>query len=107
MRKLNPGTLTTNQMSVARFMTCSSTSSFAEYQVGGTTFAPIGSITTMSGKHAGKTEVRNAAVNKLVEIAAICNDAKIAYNSVSQGRCIANNRKPIPIPISENLPRLP
>ncbi|KAI9632420.1 calcium-transporting ATPase [Dioszegia hungarica] len=75
------GTLTTNQMSVARFMTCESDSSFAEYKVGGTTFAPTGSITTMSDKHAEKNMVRTAAVNKLVEISAVCNDSKIAYNN--------------------------
>ena len=62
----------------------SNDSSFAEYSVGGTTFAPVGSISTLEGKHAEKTEVRTNAVNKLVEICAVCNDAKIAYNSVSQ-----------------------
>ncbi|WVQ94710.1 potassium/sodium efflux P-type ATPase, fungal-type [Kwoniella sp. CBS 9459] len=77
------GTLTTNQMSVARFLTCDSPSSFAEYQVGGTTFAPTGSITTLDGRHAEKTDVRTAPVNKLVEISAICNDAKIAYHADS------------------------
>ncbi|WWC60140.1 potassium/sodium efflux P-type ATPase, fungal-type [Kwoniella dejecticola CBS 10117] len=74
------GTLTTNQMSVSRFLTCDGTG-FAEYQVGGTTFAPTGSITTLDGRHAEKTAVRTAPVNKLVEISAICNDAKIAYNA--------------------------
>ncbi|OCF34697.1 calcium-translocating P-type ATPase, SERCA-type [Kwoniella heveanensis CBS 569] len=77
------GTLTTNQMSVARFLTCDDSSSFAEYKVGGTTFAPIGTITTLGGKHAEKTAVRTAPVNKLVEISAICNDAKIAYHAES------------------------
>ncbi|WWC87715.1 potassium/sodium efflux P-type ATPase, fungal-type [Kwoniella dendrophila CBS 6074] len=74
------GTLTTNQMSVSRFLTCDG-NGFAEYQVGGTTFAPTGSITTLDGQHAEKSAVRTAPVNKLVEISAICNDAKIAYNA--------------------------
>ena len=73
------GTLTTNQMSVARFLTVSG-DGVAEYLVGGTTFAPIGTITTLSGKHAEKSTVRTTPVNKLVEICAVCNDAKIAYN---------------------------
>ncbi|WVF66907.1 calcium-translocating P-type ATPase, SERCA-type [Kwoniella sp. CBS 6097] len=77
------GTLTTNQMSVARFLTCDGSSSFAEYKVGGTTFAPNGTITTLDGQHAEKTAVRTAPVNKLVEISAICNDAKIAYHAES------------------------
>lgn len=76
------GTLTTNQMSVARFLTVEQ-GGFAEYNVGGTTFAPIGSITTLDGAHADKTRVRTKAVDKLVEISAICNDAKIAYNAES------------------------
>ncbi|KAK6907178.1 hypothetical protein I203_101168 [Kwoniella mangroviensis CBS 8507] len=76
------GTLTTNQMSVARFLTCDG-AGFAEYQVGGTTFAPTGSITTLDGQHAEKTAVRTAPVNKIVEISAICNDAKIAYHAES------------------------
>lgn len=70
-------------MSVARFLTVSGPSSFAEYNVGGTTFAPIGDVTTLDGKHAEKRHVRTAPVDKLVEICAVCNDAKIAYNSVS------------------------
>lgn len=74
------GTLTTNQMSVARFLTVGH-NSFAEFNVGGTTFAPIGNVTTLDGQHAEKREVRTAAVNKLVEISAVCNDAKISYNA--------------------------
>jgi Ca2+ transporting ATPase len=67
-------------MSVARFLTIDG-DSFAEYSVGGSTFAPLGQITTLDGKHAAKTTVRTAPVDKLVEISAICNDAKISYNS--------------------------
>lgn len=74
------GTLTTNQMSVARFLTVSGPTSFAEYNVGGTTFAPIGAVTTLDGKHAERSTVRTAPVDKLVEICAVCNDAKIGYN---------------------------
>jgi Ca2+ transporting ATPase len=67
-------------MSVARFLTVDG-DSFAEYKVGGGTFAPIGEVTTLDGQHAEKSKVRTAPVDKLVEISAICNDAKISYNS--------------------------
>ncbi|ORY23421.1 calcium-transporting ATPase [Naematelia encephala] len=75
------GTLTTNQMSVARFLTVSSQSSFAQYNVGGTTFAPIGDVSTLDGRYAERSEVRTSPVDKLVEICATCNDAKVAYNA--------------------------
>lgn len=73
------GTLTTNQMSVARFLTVDD-HLVREHLVSGSTFAPIGQITTADGKHLEKGLIRNAAIDKLVEICAICNDAKIAYN---------------------------
>lgn len=64
------GTLTTNQMSVARFLTVED--GLVERTVSGSTFAPIG---TIDGKPA-----RGAAIERLSEICAICNDAQIAYN---------------------------
>lgn len=75
------GTLTTNQMSVARFLTVAGPDAFAEYNVGGTTFAPVGAVTTLDGKHAERASVRTPPVDKLVEICAVCNDAKIGYNA--------------------------
>jgi Ca2+ transporting ATPase len=38
-------------------------------------------VTTLDGQHAEKSRVRTKAVDKMVEISAICNDAKIAYNA--------------------------
>lgn len=73
------GTLTTNQMSVARFLTVASESAFAEYAVSGTTYAPQGSVTSLDGTQALRDEVRTPPVDKLVEICAICNDAKVSY----------------------------
>jgi Ca2+ transporting ATPase len=55
-----------------------------EFLVEGSTFAPIGAITTADGKYAEKGIVRTAPVDRLVEICSICNDAKIAYNEVSR-----------------------
>lgn len=73
------GTLTTNQMSVARFLTIDN-KGVAEFQVGGTTYAPTGSVSTMDGAYAPKELVRTAPVDKLVEICSICNDAKVNYH---------------------------
>jgi len=78
------GTLTTNQMSVARFLTVDDSSSPREYLVSGSTFAPIGSVTTADGRHAEKRELRTAPVDRLIEICSICNDAKVAYNDESR-----------------------
>lgn len=78
------GTLTTNQMSVARFLTVVNDLEVAEYNVGGTTYAPHGAVTTLDGKHAERSTVRTAPVDKLVEIAAICNDAKVSYNAETE-----------------------
>lgn len=74
------GTLTTNQMSVARFLTVESESMCAEFNVNGTTYAPRGDVTTVDGLHAERSLLRTAPVDKLVEICALCNDAKVAYN---------------------------
>lgn len=79
------GTLTTNQMSVARFLTVDESSSpLREYLVSGSTFAPNGSVTTTDGHHAEKHMVRTAPVDRLIEICSTCNDAKVAYNDESR-----------------------
>ena len=78
------GTLTTNQMSVARFLTVDDSSSLREYLVSGSTFAPTGSVTNVDGRHAEKRELRTSPVDRLVEICSICNDAKVAYNDESR-----------------------
>ncbi|WVO18044.1 hypothetical protein L204_105742 [Cryptococcus depauperatus] len=76
------GTLTTNQMSVSHFVTCD-VSGFSEYQVGGTTFAPEGSITNLNRQPVDKLALLGP-VRKLVQICAICNDSRIAYNAESE-----------------------
>ena len=79
------GTLTTNQMSVARFLTVDESSSpLREYLVSGSTFAPNGTVTSPDGHHAEKHMMRTAPVDRLVEICSICNDAKVAYNDESR-----------------------
>ncbi|EIW69060.1 hypothetical protein TREMEDRAFT_62788 [Tremella mesenterica DSM 1558] len=78
------GTLTTNQMSVARFLTISDKSDLAEYMVKGTTFSPHGEVTTLDGQHAEKSTVRTTPVDRMIEICAVCNDAKVAFNTETE-----------------------
>ncbi|KII89028.1 hypothetical protein PLICRDRAFT_40683 [Plicaturopsis crispa FD-325 SS-3] len=74
------GTLTTNQMSVSKFLVIdANTGAPTEYVVEGSTFSPHGSVTSADGKEAA-AELRSETLQRLAEISAICNDAKIAYN---------------------------
>nr|GAT43961.1 Ca-transporting ATPase [Mycena chlorophos] len=74
------GTLTTNQMSVSRFLVIDSrTGSPREYTVEGTTFSPYGSVASADGKDAS-SELKSDAIQRLAEISSICNDAKIVYS---------------------------
>ncbi|CAD6570572.1 MAG: hypothetical protein CYPHOPRED_004004 [Cyphobasidiales sp. Tagirdzhanova-0007] len=73
------GTLTTNQMSVAKFIIADG-SKLSEYTVEGTTFAPDGDILSASGKPAEKALSQNPSVKRLAQICSVCNDSKIAYN---------------------------
>ena len=52
-----------------------------EYLVEGTTFAPHGLVTSLDGQEVD-AELRSEPVQRLAEISAICNDAKIVFNSV-------------------------
>ncbi|KAJ3883752.1 Ca-transporting ATPase [Lentinula edodes] len=74
------GTLTTNQMSVSRFVVVDGTGALREYTVEGTTFSPLGNILTAGGKPAG-AELQSDVIYRLAEIGAICNDSKIVYHS--------------------------
>ncbi|KZT11543.1 calcium-transporting ATPase [Laetiporus sulphureus 93-53] len=74
------GTLTTNQMSVSKFSVIDSTTgSPKEYTVEGTTYAPHGLVKSADGKDAS-AELRSKSIQRLAEISAICNDAKIVYH---------------------------
>jgi hypothetical protein len=55
--------------------------SLKEYLVEGTTFAPHGSVTSLDGQ-GGDCELRSEPVQRLAQICAICNDAKVVFNSV-------------------------
>ncbi|KAL4067672.1 hypothetical protein J3A83DRAFT_4097783 [Scleroderma citrinum] len=72
------GTLTTNQMSVSKFLVIDDVSiTPKEYEVEGTTYSPHGAITSVDGNRA---DLRLDAIRRLAEISAICNDAKVVYN---------------------------
>ncbi|EPQ58421.1 Ca-transporting ATPase [Gloeophyllum trabeum ATCC 11539] len=74
------GTLTTNQMSVSKFFVVSGESgSLNQFDVEGTTFAPIGSVKSADGK-GSSAELRSEPVQRLAEISAVCNDSKIVYH---------------------------
>ncbi|KAF8352335.1 hypothetical protein F5887DRAFT_1172134 [Amanita rubescens] len=72
------GTLTTNQMSVSKFSVLSATG-IREYIVEGTTYAPYGLVKSADGRDA-TAELRSDPMQRLVEICALCNDAKIVYH---------------------------
>lgn len=75
------GTLTTNQMSVNKvvFLNESGTG-LEELEVEGTTFAPEGEISS-NGKNLESFAARSATVRKLAEVAALCNESRLAYDS--------------------------
>ncbi|TFY80158.1 hypothetical protein EWM64_g3857 [Hericium alpestre] len=75
------GTLTTNQMSVSRFLTIDASGNAPrEFLVEGSTFAPHGSVSFADGKDASH-ELQLEPIQRLAEISAICNDSKIVYNA--------------------------
>jgi Ca2+ transporting ATPase len=76
------GTLTTNQMSVSRFLVIDGNSGAPkEYIVEGTTFSPYGLVKSVDGKQA-TSELRSKPIQRLAEISSICNDAKVVYHPV-------------------------
>ncbi|THG98591.1 hypothetical protein EW026_g3628 [Hermanssonia centrifuga] len=74
------GTLTTNQMSVSKFVVVDPTGKPKEFLVEGTTFSPIGSVKFADGKDAS-AELRSEPLLRLAEIGSVCNDAKIVFNA--------------------------
>lgn len=74
------GTLTTNQMSVSRFLVVGPSGSLRDFTVQGTTFAPHGSVSTADGKEAF-AELQSDPLQRLAEISSLCNDATIVYNA--------------------------
>ncbi|KAG9253617.1 putative calcium P-type ATPase [Emericellopsis atlantica] len=77
------GTLTTNQMSVNKMVYLDeSGSDLVELDVEGTTFAPKGDI-KLNGKVVDNLTKSSDTVRRMAEVAALCNDAHLAYDSRS------------------------
>ncbi|KAG5945322.1 hypothetical protein E4U59_005979 [Claviceps monticola] len=77
------GTLTTNQMSVNKIVYLNEAGSdLTELDVEGTTFSPKGSIFA-NGKPVVDIASSSDTVRQMTEVAAICNDAYLAYDARS------------------------
>ncbi|KAK0383234.1 hypothetical protein NLU13_9147 [Sarocladium strictum] len=75
------GTLTTNQMSVNKIVYLNEAGTdLTELDVEGTTFAPKGAIRS-NGKEVRDLTNSSSTVRQMTEVAAICNDAQLAYDS--------------------------
>ncbi|KIH88486.1 Ca2+ transporting ATPase, sarcoplasmic/endoplasmic reticulum [Sporothrix brasiliensis 5110] len=78
------GTLTTNQMSVNKIVYIREDGKdLEELTVEGTTFSPRGNIKTSRGKAVTNLSESSSTVRQLAEVAALCNDARLAYDSLS------------------------
>lgn len=79
------GTLTTNQMSVSKVLTCGATARAAlnEYDVEGTTYEPAGSITEyVGGQPLGAQPCEeDAQLAEIARISALCNSSSIEYRA--------------------------
>ncbi|KAF4122585.1 hypothetical protein GMORB2_6891 [Geosmithia morbida] len=74
------GTLTTNQMSVNKMVYLDqSGKGLVELDVEGTTFAPKGAI-SINGKTIEEPVKSSETVRQMIEVAALCNDAQLAYD---------------------------
>ncbi|KAK7418228.1 hypothetical protein QQZ08_011331 [Neonectria magnoliae] len=75
------GTLTTNQMSVNKIVHLNEDGSdLTELEVEGTTFAPRGAIKS-NGQVVQNLPSTSATIRQMAEVAALCNDAQLAYDS--------------------------
>jgi len=75
------GTLTTNQMSVAKAVTISdSQMELDELTIEGTSFAPVGDVKAASGETLSSAAAHSVTIKRLAEVACVCNDSAIAYD---------------------------
>lgn len=77
------GTLTTNGMSVSRVLVLSEGTNLQEYHVDDSSYAPHGNIYTADGKIIDSLPITSTCVNELVQVCALCNDSRIAYDEKS------------------------
>jgi Ca2+ transporting ATPase len=77
------GTLTTNQMSVNKVVFVNDHgAAVEEILVDGSTFTPKGKI-TYQGKAVEDLAVKSATIQKMMEVAALCNEAQLAFDTKS------------------------
>jgi Ca2+ transporting ATPase len=77
------GTLTTNQMSVNKIVYINEAGSdLEELDVEGTTFSPLGSISS-KGRVITDIAAKSTTIFQMAEVAALCNDAQLAFDSKS------------------------
>lgn len=77
------GTLTTNQMSVSKiFVVNDVAQGLQEYEIEGTTFSPEGRVFS-DGKTIPSPAASNSCIRTLAEIAAVCNDSGLSYDSMT------------------------
>ena len=75
------GTLTTNRMSVNKILCVNdSGSGLEDWDVEGTSFSPEGSI-SKGGKRIDSLAASSRTVAQMIEVAAVCNDAELAYDN--------------------------
>jgi Ca2+ transporting ATPase len=75
------GTLTTNQMSVNRMIYVNENGNgLDEIEIEGTSFAPEGQV-SFQGNAVENLAASSATVHQICEVAALCNDASLAYDS--------------------------
>lgn len=78
------GTLTTNQMSVNKMVYINeSGTDLEELDVEGTSFAPEGTV-SQRGKALVNPAASSSTIARMTEVAAVCNDAELAYDSKSR-----------------------
>ena len=75
------GTLTTNQMSVNKFVFINGSGHcLDEIDVEGTTFSPDGGLIS-NGKRVDSLAASSTTIRKMAEVSALCNDSQLAFDS--------------------------
>ncbi|KAI9312794.1 hypothetical protein BX666DRAFT_1865492 [Dichotomocladium elegans] len=84
------GTLTTNQMSVSRFVCVGSTSGrLDELHVDGSSYEPAGDVKTSDGQPVAHLPASSSLVRDAALVCSLCNDSRITYDESSDAyQCI-------------------
>ncbi|CDH55033.1 calcium-transporting atpase [Lichtheimia corymbifera JMRC:FSU:9682] len=84
------GTLTTNQMSVSRFVSVGSEAGrLDELHIEGTSYEPVGDVKTVEGTVTTHLPTGNALIREAALVCSLCNDSRITYDeSADTYQCI-------------------